>query len=151
MRKGGLENPLTCLFKQRCKVLREQGDFGAFCLSKKARSEIQSKPYRKPTQVGWTSSLRRAREGGLRNSANKLDVSSQDVLPRCAAPSYQLTTTNNQRNNSCCRLSVLCWWLSAVHLGSKLKFVSRLFIKNTGPCKGVSRSIRADACPVPVS
>lgn len=122
MRKGWLENPLTCLFKQRCKVLREQGDFGAFCLSKKARSEIQSKPYRKPTQVGWTSSLRRAREGGLRNSANKLDVSSQDVLP------------------------------ATIYFGgSQLTNASRLFIKNTGPCKGVSRSIRADACPVPVS
>ncbi len=34
---------------------------------------------------------------------------------------------------------------------AKLKFVSRLFIKNTGPCEGESQSIRADACPVPVS
>ena len=27
----------------------------------------------------------------------------------------------------------------------------QLFIKNTGPCKHVSGSIRSDACPVPVS
>jgi hypothetical protein len=29
--------------------------------------------------------------------------------------------------------------------------VNRLFIKNTGPCKAERQSIRADACPVPVS
>ncbi len=46
------------------------GDSALFSLQEKARSEIQGKPYRKPTQVGWERILRRARERGSRNSAN---------------------------------------------------------------------------------
>ena len=53
-----------------------------FCFPEKIRRETIFFPYRKPTQVGWSSRLRRAREGGSRNSAKNLDVS----YARCPAP-----------------------------------------------------------------
>ncbi len=53
-----------------------------FSFQEKIRRESTFFPYRKPTQVGWSSRLRRAREGGSRNSAINLDVSST----RCPAP-----------------------------------------------------------------
>lgn len=52
-----------------------------FCFQEKIRKGKQCKPYRKPTQVGELSIHRRSRELSLRNSAIKLDVSLQDVLP----------------------------------------------------------------------
>ena|GEM_PF-405535 len=39
------------------------------------------RPYLKPTQVDWASSLRRTGEPSLRNSAKQLDVTSGDVSP----------------------------------------------------------------------
>ena len=39
------------------------------------------KPYRKPTQVGEASSLRRTSDSSLRNSAKQLGVTSGDTLP----------------------------------------------------------------------
>jgi len=71
----------------------------------------------KPTQVDRASSLRGTGEPSLRNSAKKLDVSSQDVLPRRA----QAFTR------------------------PQLKCPKRLFIKNTGLCKPVRGGIGADA------
>ena len=54
-----------------------------FSFPEKVRREMLFFPYRKPTQVGWSSRLRRAREGGLRNSANNLDVSYARCPARC--------------------------------------------------------------------
>jgi len=50
-------------------------------LQEKVRNEYLIKPYRKPTQVGWSRRLRWARERSLRNSAKKLPVTSGDGLP----------------------------------------------------------------------
>lgn len=58
-----------------------EGDQAALGLREKLRNKKQSRSYRKPTQVDWTSSLRRAGEESLRNSAIQLGVSSQDALP----------------------------------------------------------------------
>ncbi len=46
-----------------------------FSSQEKVRWETVFFPYRKPTLVGWSSRLRRSREGGSRNSARNLDVS----------------------------------------------------------------------------
>ena len=43
--------------------------------------EFENKPYRKPTQVGWWSTLRHTGNGSSRNSAKKLSVS----FARCSA------------------------------------------------------------------
>ena len=50
-------------------------------LQEKVRNKFLIKPYRKPTQVGWSRRLRWARERSLRNSAKKLPVTSGDGLP----------------------------------------------------------------------
>ena len=46
-----------------------------FYFQEKIRREMFFMPYRKPTQVGESSRLRRSGEGSSRNSAKKLDVS----------------------------------------------------------------------------
>ena len=68
-------------------------------------NEIGGKPYRKPTQVGKSSRLRRSGEGCLRNSAKQLLVTSGDEVP-----------------------------LAIYGVGVAAKEAGRLFIKNTGPC-----------------
>ena len=42
-------------------------------------------------------------------------------------------------------------YLSLVEVKATVNRQQQLFIKNTGPCKHASGSIRSDACPVPVS
>ncbi len=56
-----------------------------FIFREKCRSESLQKSYQEPTQVGRSRRPRRARERGLRNSANKLGVRSQDALPVLSA------------------------------------------------------------------
>ncbi|PJA49725.1 hypothetical protein CO169_01300 [Candidatus Shapirobacteria bacterium CG_4_9_14_3_um_filter_39_13] len=58
-----------------------EGDLTGLSFQEKLRGERQPSPYRKPTQVDWTRSLRRTGEGSLRNSAKNLDVTFGDVLP----------------------------------------------------------------------
>ena len=62
-------------------LLATEGNLTDLSFQEKLRDERQSRPYRKPTQVDWTSSLRRMGEGSLRNSAKNLDVTFGDVLP----------------------------------------------------------------------
>jgi len=57
-----------------------------FSFPEKIRREIIFSPYRKPTQVGWSSRLRCAREGSSRNSAKNLDVSSA----RCPSANWRI-------------------------------------------------------------
>ena len=52
-----------------------RNDLNTFRCQEKCRSQIFNKPYRKPTQVGKLSILRRAGKLSLRNSAKKLGVS----------------------------------------------------------------------------
>lgn len=69
-------------------------NWAKLCLPEKLRDKKQLNPYRKPTPVDGTSSLRRAGEGGLRNSAKQLGVSFQDALPEVCA---SLTSGCNKR------------------------------------------------------
>ena len=50
--------PQGVQIEQSCKLCREMGDSERFSLQEKVRSESQTKPYRKPTQVNWGSTLR---------------------------------------------------------------------------------------------
>jgi hypothetical protein len=80
-------------------------------LPRKASSEALWCPYRKPTQVGEESILRRSGEPSLRNSAN---------LPR-----------NFGKRGAPCRVRRL--YVSRPE-GAAVKRPKRLFTKNTGLC-----------------
>ncbi len=82
-------------------------------------------PYRKPTQVGEESILRRAREPTLRNSA--------------------ISPCNFGRRGA----SLSCTDLLRKREGAAENRFKRLFTKNIGLCEAVRRRIGADACPMP--
>ena len=83
------------------------------------------RPYRKPTQVGEESILRRAREPTLRNSA----ICTRNFGIRVAP--------------------VTCKDLLLKGEGAAENRLKRLFTKNIGLCEAVRRRIGADACPMP--
>jgi hypothetical protein len=73
-------------------LLATEGNLTDLSFQEKLRGERQSRPYRKPTQVDWTRSLRRTGEGSLRNSAKNLDVTFGDVLPPFGGHSKRVLT-----------------------------------------------------------
>jgi hypothetical protein len=91
----------------------------------KSLTVVCRRPYRKPTQVGEESILRRAREPTLRNSA---------ISPRNFGRRGALLSCTPSR------------WKRERAAENRFK---RLFTKNIGLCEAVRRRIGADACPMP--
>ena len=95
---------------------------------RKASSEGIACPYRKPTQVGWSSRPRWAREPRSRNSANW-----PRNFGRRGAPRSVTRPCGGERE------------------GAAVTRPRRLFTKNTGPCqRAACGRIGAETCPVPV-
>ena len=70
-RLPGLENPPgVSETRQALQPLRRAGRIADAVVPRKASKYICCRPYRKPTQVGEMSILRRVEEPWLRNSAN---------------------------------------------------------------------------------
>ncbi len=92
---------------------------------RKAASEVNLCPYRKPTQVGW------GKTPEVDERASVKELGKLTPYPRKKGGLSRLTLGGEKAEQAA---------------GKGLK---RLFTKNTGLCERASGSIGADSCPVP--
>lgn len=79
------------------------GEFADVYLREKLCWEFAMRPYRKPTQVNRSSRPRQTGNGGLRNSAKKLGVTSGYALPRFARSQQTFINRLFSKNTGSCK------------------------------------------------